>query len=292
MTRNILSIPQKMTKPNTPYKQQLETALDNIQATVFYPIKYLGPMLIAGFPATITGLSFYYHVIETVGYTWALIVAILAGLLFEIANLFLAHIASDLFNHKKIWQGSIITILASITIYQIMQVLGESVLIVGESLLPVVHITPLITAFVYIANTFAETIKDEKEQAKIDHDFEAQKRQIELENMRLDSEQKRAMKAEKMRLKHEENLAEIDRKTTRKQPEFFDRKNDENGYKSGVFAEINADRKLKKAEILDQLPGLIGQGLTNAQIGEIVGRNERTIRNYRKELQAPNGRVK
>lgn len=291
----ILRDSQDSSKLNKPYKQRLETALDNIQATVFYPIKYLGPMLIAAFPATITGLSFYYHIIETVGYTWALTVAILAGLLFEIANLFLAHIASDLFNHKKIWQGIAIAILATITIYQIMQVLGESVLIVGQSLLPVVHITPLITAFVYIANTFAETIKDERQQAKIDYDFETQKRLIELENLRLDSEQKRTMKAEKLRLKHEETLAAIDRKPTGIQPEILDRKNVQNAGNNGkteILAEINFDRKMKKSEILGQLPGLIGQGLTNTQIGEIVGRNERTIRDYRKELSHHNGTVK
>lgn len=273
-------------KMKTPYKQRLETALDNVQATVFYPIKYLGPMMIAAFPATITGLSFYYHVLDTVGFHWALTVAILAGLLFEVANLFLAHIASALFNHGKIWQGVVVAILASITIYQIMQVLGESVLIVGVALLPVVHITPLITAFVYIANTFSEIIKDEREQSRIDHGFEEQRRAIELDNIRLDSQQKRAMKDDKLRLKHAETLAEIGANSTRMTPGTAPVGTD--GALVIPSDTTNDTLRLSRVERLKRVAEL-SDGHTQSEIAEMLGCSLTTIKRDYKQM---NGSLK
>jgi hypothetical protein len=120
----------------------------------------------------------------------------------------------------------------------------------------------------------------EDEERARQQQIEDEERRAKLELKRLDTEQK-----------HTERLAKIEAEDNRKfsgsQPEISDRKNVQNSGNGGqpdIFTGINSSRKMEKAEILEQLPGLVQAGKTNTEIGEIVGRNERTIRNYRKQL--------
>lgn len=106
----------------------------------------------------------------------------------------------------------------------------------------------------------------------------ARKERLEDED-RADNRENDRKKAEN---KHELRLAELAEKAG-KRPENSNWKNDQNAG-NGVLPEINSGRKLEKADILERLPGFISDGYSNVEIGKMVGRHERTIRNYRHQL--------
>lgn len=97
----------------------------------------------------------------------------------------------------------------------------------------------------------------------------------------------RQLKQDKLEKAHLFQLAKLERQTG-KQPEIPARKNSQIEKGDGLPG-INSSRKMAKAEIIDRLPGLVSEGLTNVEIGEAVGRNERTIRNYKRQLNGSLG---
>lgn len=113
---------------------------------------------------------------------------------------------------------------------------------------------------------------------RLEDEAMARKQRLEDEEIAHNRETDRTKSANDQELK----LAKLAEKAG-KQLENSDWKNDQNSGNS-VLPEINSGRKLEKADILERLPNLISDGYSNIEIGKMVGRNERTIRNYRKEL--------
>lgn len=125
-----------------------------------------------------------------------------------------------------------------------------------------------------------EDRKRQKEDDKLLYEREAEARKQCLEDEdRADNRETDRKKAEN---DQELKLAKLAEKAG-KQLENSDWKNDQNSGNS-VLPKINSGRKLEKADILERLPDLLSDGYTNTEIGKLVGRNERTIRNYRKQL--------
>ena len=156
------------------------------------------------------------------------------------------------------------------------------------------YVTLAIPSFVvigYWAKTLKAKIENEHAQTTQQRDDEiARKQRLEDEELarsqklededRADSRETDRKTADN---KHELKLASL-AETARKQPENSNWKNDQNTG-NGVLPEINSGRKLDRADILERLPGLISDGYSNVEIGKMVGRNERSIRNYRHQLE-------
>jgi hypothetical protein len=125
-----------------------------------------------------------------------------------------------------------------------------------------------------------EDRKRQKEDDKLLYEREAEdrKQRLEDEEIAYNRETDRTKSANDQELK----LAKLAEKAG-KQLENSDWKNDQNSGNS-VLPGINSGRKLEKADILERLPVLLSDGYSNVEIGKLVGRNERTIRNYRKQL--------
>ena len=151
------------------------------------------------------------------------------------------------------------------------------------------YVTLAIPFFVvvgYWAKTLKADIENEHAQATKQHDDEvARKQRLEDEEMarkrRLEDEDRaenRETNRKKAADQQEIKMAKLAEKAG-KQPENSNWKNDQNSG-NNVLPEINSGRKLEKADILERLPGLISDKYTNIEIGEMVGRNERTIRKY------------
>ncbi|KKN57485.1 hypothetical protein LCGC14_0561970 [marine sediment metagenome] len=133
-----------------------------------------------------------------------------------------------------------------------------------------------------IENNHAQTTQQRDEELARKHHLEdeelARSQKLEDED-RADNRETDRKRADN---KHELKLASLS-ETAGTQPENSNWKNDQNTG-NGVLPEINSGRKLDRADILERLPGFISDGYSNVEIGKMVGRNERTIRNYRHQL--------
>ena len=150
---------------------------------------------------------------------------------------------------------------------------------------------PFFVVIGYWAKTLKADIENEHVQTAQQRDDEmARKQRLEDEELarsqKLEDEDRadnRETDRKRADNKHELKLASLS-ETAGTQPENSNWKNDQSTG-NGVLPEINSGRKLDRADILERLPGLISDGYSNVEIGKMVGRNERSIRNYRHQLE-------
>lgn len=254
-----------------------------------------GIYFVGGFNAALVSWDIFTSLLtENQPLIYAVAIAIVAFIAVEGLAVFLVGAAAKS-NNGLLWFFSVV-FAAFFTYAHYREMTGQGGIIAQYITLAI----PFFVVVGYWARTVKIDVENSESRATQEHDSEAARlRQLE------DKERQRQQKIEDQKLDHKlkmdqlkseqiqaQKMAEINRKSTGNQPEISDRKNGQNSGTGGepdFFSEINTDRKFKKAEILNQLPDLISQGLTNVQIGEIVGRNERTVRDYRKQL---NGQLK
>lgn len=242
-----------------------------------------GIYFVGGFNAALVAWDIYTNlVVGGQPLLYAIAIAVIAFIAVEGLAVYLVGAAAKT-NNGLLWFFSVV--FASFFTYAHYQEMTARAGIIAQ------YITLAIPFFVvvgYWARTVKIDIENDTSRTAHERDSDAA-RQRQLE----DGERKHKQENEDKKLIHKFEMdrlkleAEINRKSTGNQPEIQDRKNGQNSGNGGepeILSGINASRKFKKAEILSELPGLVEQGLTNVQIGEIVGRNERTVRNYRKLL--------
>lgn len=257
----------------------------NVQAMIFYPFQNIGPFIVAAMPALFTGHSVYTWYAETSTAWLAMLISCVVAVAMEAININVVHTSLDLFEQKQNGKGWLMVFFSIVVMGLVSTVIGFSESALSPLIKGLAVSSPWLTGIVYLAVGMAQSIHQEKQIVNLDA---IDKRQQEAEQREFE----RQLRLKEIDQNHAVKLAEIEAETDRKKAEISDRKHDQfsgNGGKPEILAEINRNKKLQKAEILDQLPELVHSGLTNTQIGEIVGRNERTIREYRKEL---NGSLK
>lgn len=279
------------TNPNT-QNLNIETRISNRARSVFKALGktindfYLevGIYVVGGLNASLVAWGIYTDLLVSgQPLPYAIIVGIVAFIAVEGLAVYLVGAAART-NSRLLWFFSIaFAMFFTYAHYREMTNRGE----ISE------YVTLAIPFFVvigYWARTLKADIESEHAQTTQQyHDEIARKQRLEDEALarkqRLEDEEiARNWEADRTKSANDQELklAKLAEKAG-KQLENSDWKNDQNSGNS-VLPEINSGRKLEKADILERLPNLISDGYSNIEIGKMVGRNERTIRNYRKEL--------
>lgn len=286
------------TKPNP----SIETRISRRARSIFKSLGevvndfYLevGIYFIGGFNALLTAWELYTEMVETgQPQTYAIAIAAVAFTAVEGLTVFLVGAAAKT-NSSLLWFFSVcFALFFTYSHYQANSGNGN----MGQYISLAI---PIFAVVGYMARTMkanvenSQEVERQREDDKLLYEREAEDRKQRLEEEELARKQRledeeiahnRETDRTKSANDQELKLAKLAEKAGKqgKQLENSNWKNDQNSG-NGVLPEINSGRKLEKADILERLPNLISDGYTNTEIGKMVNRNERTIRNYCKQL--------